>query len=75
VFVLWFRVPRAFLINCINAVKNTVSSSLFIYPIDAQLDYSKRTSKFTLKFTLKCSYMFRFNNHHKGATIRTLLKL
>jgi len=24
---------------------------------------------------LKFSYMFRFNNHHQGATIRTLLKL
>jgi hypothetical protein len=32
-------------------------------------------SKFTLKFTLKCSYMFRFNNLHQGATIRALLKL
>ena len=25
-------------------------------------------SKFTLKFTLKWSHMFRFNNHHQGAT-------
>ena len=45
--------------------------SLLIYPTDAELDGSKRMSK----FTLKCSYMFRFNNHHQGATIRALLKL
>ena len=46
-------------------------SSLFVYPTDAQLDCSKRMSKFTLKYY----YMFRLNNHHQGATIRTLLKL
>jgi len=48
-----------------------ILSSLFIYPTDAQLDCSKIMSK----FTLKSSYMFRFNNCHQGATIRTLLKL
>ena len=41
------------------------------YPADAQLYCSKRMSK----FTLKCSYMFRFNNRHQGATICALLKL
>jgi len=46
-------------------------SSVLFYPTDAQLDCSKRM----LKFTLKCSYMFRFNKHHQGAIIRTLLKL
>jgi len=50
-------------------------SSLLFYPTDAQLDCSKRWLKFTLKLTLKYSYMFRFNNHHQGATISTLLKL
>jgi hypothetical protein len=40
-----------------------------------QLMYNYDCSKRMLKFTLKCSYMFRFNNHHQGATIRTLLKL
>ena len=48
-----------------------ILSSLFMYPTDVQLDCSKRMSK----FTLKCSYMFRFNNHHQGATICALLKL
>ena len=51
-----------------------LSRLLFIYffnPTATQLDCSKRM----LKFTLKCSYMFQFNNHHQGATIRTLLKL
>jgi len=48
-----------------------ILSSLLFYPTDAQLDCSKRKSK----FTLKRSYMFQFNNHHQGATIRTLLKL
>jgi len=52
-----------------------VISSFFIYPTDEQLDFSKGMSKFTLKFALKCSYMFRFNNRHQGATIRALLKL
>jgi len=47
----------------------------YFYPTDAQLDCSKRLLKVTLIFTLKCSYMFRFNNHHQGATIRTLPKL
>ena len=51
---------------CILIVK-----SIFIYTTDAQLYCSKRMSK----FTLKCSYMFRFNNHHQGATIHGLLKL
>jgi len=51
-------------------ITNSVSS-IFIYPTDAQLNCSKRISK----FILKCSYMFRFNNHHQGATIRILLKL
>ena len=46
-------------------------SSILFYPSDAQSDCSKRMSE----FTLKCSYMFRFNNHHQGATIRALLKL
>ena len=46
-------------------------SSLLFYPTDTQSDCSKRMSK----FTLKCCYMFRFNNHHQGATIRALLKL
>ena len=32
--------------------------------------------KFTLKyFTLKCSYVFRFTNHHQGAYYCALLKL
>ena len=35
-------------------------SSLLFFPTDTQLDCSKRM----FKFTLKCSYMFRFNNHH-----------
>jgi len=43
----------------------------FIYPSDTQLDCSKIMSK----FTLKCSYMFRYNNRHQGATILALLKL
>jgi len=47
-----------------------VLSSLFIYPAVAQLDCSKRMSQFTLKFTLKCSYMFRFYNHHQGSNVR-----
>ena len=50
-------------------------SRLLFYPAYAQLDCSERMSQFTLKFTLKCSYMFRFNNHHQGANIRALLKL
>ena len=32
-------------------------------------------SKFTLKLTLECSYMFRFNSHHQGTTIRTFFYL
>ena len=51
------------------------SFKFFSYPTDAQLDCSKRMSKFRLKFTSKCSYMFRFNNHHQGATTRAFLKL
>ena len=54
-----------------NEETNAHLSSPFIHPTDAQLDCSKRMSKFTLKY----SYMFRFNNHHQGATIRALLKL
>ena len=53
----------------------SIGSSLLFYPTDAQVDCPERITKFTLKFTLKCSYVFRFNNHHQGATIRTLLKL
>jgi hypothetical protein len=52
-----------------------MKASLFIYPTDAQLDGSKIILKFTLKFTLKCFNLFRFNNHHQAATIRTMLKL
>jgi len=51
------------------------NNQVFIYPTDVQLDCSKRMSQFTLKFTLKCSYMFRFCNHHQGANVRALLKL
>jgi len=50
-------------------------SSLFIYLANTQLDCSKRISQFTSNFTLKCSYMFRFYNHHQGANVRALLKL
>jgi len=50
-----------------------ILSSFLIYPTDAQLDCSKKMSQFTLKFILKSSYMFRFYNHHQGATIRALL--
>jgi len=45
-------------------------SNLLFYPTDAQL----YCSKIMPKFTLKCSYMFRFNNHHQGAAIRALLQ-
>jgi len=48
-------------------------SILLFYPTDAQFDCSKGLSQFKLKFTLKCSYMFRYNNHHKEATIRALV--
>ena len=54
--------------KCTGVISN-IRTSLFIYPTVAKLDYSKRMSK----FTLKCYYMFRFNNHHQGATIRALL--
>jgi len=63
--------------NCVNirmhgaTIKITYYQVFLFYPIDSQLDCSKRMSK----FTLKCSYMFRFNNHHQGATTRALLKL
>jgi hypothetical protein len=50
-------------------------SSFYFNPTEAQLDYPKRMLKFTLKFATKCSYMFRFNNHDQGATVRALLKL
>ena len=39
------------------------------------VDNSKKLLKFTLKFTLKCSYVFRFNNHHQAAYCCALLKL
>ena len=55
----------------ISICKYMLLPILLFYPTDAQLDYSKRLSK----FTLKCSCMFQFNNHHQGATIRALLKL
>jgi len=51
--------------------RNEVVISLFIYPTDAQLDWPKNV-KIYIKFTLKCSYMFRFNNYHQGATIRMI---
>jgi len=39
----------------------------FIYPTNAQLDYSKRMLKFTLIFALKCSYVFRFKQLSSGS--------
>jgi len=50
-------------------------SRLLFIQLNVQLDCSKKMLKLTLKFTLKCSYMFRFNNHHQGAYCCALLKL
>jgi len=50
-------------------------SRLLFTQLNAQLDCSRKMLKLTLKFTLKCSYMFRFNNHHQGAYCCALLKL
>jgi len=50
-------------------------SSLFIYPTDAQLDFSKKNVTLYIKIHIKCCYMFRFYNHHQGASIRALLML
>jgi len=52
-----------------------ILSSLYIYATDVQLDCSKRMSQFTLKFTSKCSYIFRFYNHHQGANVCALTKV
>ena len=66
---------KTFKYSSLRTLLKIKCTSLFIYPTDAQLYCSKRMSKLSLKFTLKCSYMFRFNNHHQGATIHALLKL
>ena len=39
----------------------TVQSSLFIYPMKAQLDCSKRMSQFTLKLTLNVNLNLNVN--------------
>jgi len=43
-------------------------SHLLFIQLNAQLDCSRKL----LKLTLKCSYVFRFNNHHQSE--ETLLR-
>jgi len=48
---------------------DTIESYMYVTGTQIILPYKM------LKFTLKCSYIFRFYNHHQEATIRALLKL
>ena len=72
-FVVYF--PDQVLCNNIKGKSEKVISSLFIYSTDAQLNCTKRMSKFTLNFHLNAPTCFGFNNHHQGTTINALIKL
>ena len=52
-----------------------ILSRILFIQLSAQLDCSRKVLKLILKFTLKCSYVFRFNNHHQGSLLLCLAKV
>jgi len=83
--LFWSNIPIKTLMIEISVVKHHYKCHSFTVHLDiitflfvqqnAQLDCSRKMLKLSLKVTLKCSYMFRFNNHHHGSYCCDLLKL